>query len=317
MDIKKITVAGGGVLGSQIAYQAAFKGFDVTFWLRSEDSVKRTLPKVERLHKIYLTELEGYKAMLGKPEAKFARGHVDDPSTLTVEKIDELKKNADRAFENLKYETNLQKAVEDADVVIESVAEIPQAKKDFYQEMAKYLPEKTLILTNTSSLLPSLFAEDTGRPEKFLAMHFANTIWKNNLAEIMMHSKTNPIYLDETAEFAKKIGMLPIKIKKEQPGYALNSLLIPFLSAAEKLLANEVAEPEEIDKAWMVGTGAPLGPFRILDIVGLETARNIAMMAPGADDPTNVSYKIVQKLNEYISQGKTGINAGEGFYKYK
>lgn len=317
MNFKKVVVAGGGVLGSQIAYQSAFKGFDVTFWLRSEDSVKRTMPKVERLHKIYIDELESYKSMIGNPSARFARGMVADAASLTVEKIEELKKDADRAFENLKYEVDLNKAVEDADVIIESVAEIPQAKKDFYQELSKYLPEKTLILTNTSSLLPSLFAEDTGRPDRYLAMHFANSIWKNNLSEVMMQSKTDPKYLDITAEFANAIGMIPIKIKKEQPGYALNSLLIPFLNAAEQLLAKEVADPEEIDKAWMIGTGAPIGPFRILDIVGLETACNIAKMAPGADNPEHVNYKIVEKLESYISQGKTGVNAGEGFYKYK
>ena len=111
--------------------------------------------------------------------------------------------------------------------------------------------------------------------------------------------------------------MVPLCLHKERPGYILNSMLVPFLSAAEALFANDVADPETIDKTWCLATGAPNGPFRILDVVGLVTAYNIVSMNPLAEDPESTPGKICAKLKEMIDQGKTGINAGEGFYKYK
>lgn len=314
---KNIVVAGGGVLGSQIAFQAAFKGFNVTFYLRSEDSIKRTMPKVERLYGIYLNELESLKSEIGNKKAVFPRGLIDSMDGLTSDKIDELKANVVKAKNSIVYETSLEKAVSNADLVIETLSEIPDAKFKFYEELQKYIPEKTVIVTNTSSLKPSMFSKATGRGDKFTTLHFANTIWKNNIAEVMMLPETNAKYFEEVCEFAKAMGMVPIKVMKEQAGYLLNSLLIPFLKAAEGLMANGVSDPENIDRAWMIGTGAPIGPFRILDIVGLETAYNISLMQEGAtDNVESTNYKIAQMLKKYVDEGKTGINAGEGFYKY-
>ena len=300
MNIKNVVVAGGGVLGSQIAFQAAYKGFNVKVWLRMESSIGRAKPKFERVEKIYLETLQ---AMKTKPQA-YCRGLADNPK-LTKAQIDEL-------IETLSHE----EAAKDADLVIEAIAENPAEKVEFYQTMAKYLPESAIIVTNSSTMLPSAFAESTGRPEKYLALHFANEIWRNNTAEVMGHAGTSPEAYKEVVEFAEALGMIPLQLKKEQPGYILNSLLVPFLNSAQALLATGVADPETIDKTWQLGTGAPLGPFRILDIVGLTTAYNIVIMNPEAKDPETVPGKIAALLKEYIDAGKTGINAGEGFYKY-
>lgn len=317
MKFKNVTVAGGGVLGSQIAFQSAFRGFDVTIWLRSEGSIERAKPKLERLYGIYMAELEAARKTLGQPGAVYSRGLIPDPSGLTLEKIDELIENVKKAHEGIKLETDLAKAVSDADLVIEAMAENPQDKIDFYKKLAPVLPEKTVIATNSSSMLPSSFREYTGRPEKYLAIHFANNIWRSNTAEIMGHDTTDPEAYDSVAEFAEEIAMVPLLLKKEQPGYILNSMLIPFLSAAEALLVKDVADPQTIDLTWKLGTGAPLGPFQILDIVGLTTAYNIVSMNPEAKNPESIPAKIAARLKEYIDAGKTGINAGEGFYKYR
>ena len=110
--------------------------------------------------------------------------------------------------------------------------------------------------------------------------------------------------------------MLALPLYKEQPGYILNSLLVPLLSAATSLLVNDVAEPEIIDKTWMKATGAPLGPFGILDVVGITTAYNIdKMAAEKTNDPLKI--KTVKYLKEnFIDQNKLGVSTGEGFYKY-
>lgn len=311
MDIKNVTVAGGGVLGSQIAFQSAYCGFNVTVWLRSEGSVGRAKPKFERLRTIYLNTLE---AMKTNPQA-YCRGLAPSPD-MSAEEIDQLKARADAALNNITFTLSYEDAARDCDLVIEAIAENPEEKIAFYTELAKHLPEKTIIATNSSTMLPSAFAQYTGRPKKYLALHFANEIWRNNTAEVMGHPETSKEGFDEVVTFAQAISMIPLELHKEQPGYILNSLLVPFLSAAEELLATGVADCETIDKTWMLATGAPLGPFRILDIVGLTTAYNIGIMDPRSKDPSTVQGKVAALLKGYIDEGKTGVNAGEGFYKY-
>ena len=122
---------------------------------------------------------------------------------------------------------------------------------------------------------------------------------------------------DEVVKFTEDIRMVPLCLKKEQSGYILNSMLVLFLSAAEALFANDVDDPETIKKTWCLATGAPNGPFRILDVVGLVTAYNIVSMKLQAADISTTPDKIAAKLKEMIDQGKTGINADEDFYKYR
>lgn len=316
MGFKKVVVVGGGVLGSQIAYQVAYKGFDVTVWLRTEASIDRARPKFARWHETYKKDLDAVKPLIGTETKMYPRGLIEDFAALTPGKIEELKVQADTAYENLNYELDMATAMADADLVIESLSEDPKAKIAFYEKMAPLLPEKTVVVTNSSTMVPSTFASYTGRPEKYLALHFANEIWKNNTAEIMGHPGTDQAYYDQVVAFAKEIGMIPLCLKKEQPGYILNSLLVPFLNAGQALYANDVADPQTIDLTWMLGTGAPLGPFRILDIVGLDTAYNIVMMSPDAQNPDTLPGKIAKRLKEHIDAGKKGVATGEGFYKY-
>lgn len=311
MSISNVTVAGGGVLGSQIAFQSAYRGFPVTVWLRSEGSIERAKPRFERLRDIYIRTLE---AMKTNPAA-YCRGLASKDAT--AELLDELKAKAERAYESIAYTTSYEEAAQTADLVIEAIAEEPKQKIALYVELAKYLPENTIIATNSSTMLPSAFAEYTGRPGKYLALHFANEIWRNNTAEVMGHAATSSEAYDAVVDFATAIGMIPLKLKKEQPGYILNSMLVPFLSTAEQLLANDVADVETIGKTWRLATGAPLGPFRILDVVGLTTAYNIGMLDPRAADPNTVQGKVAAMLRRYVEEGKTGVNAGEGFYKYR
>ncbi len=312
MSIQKVTVAGGGVLGSQIALQSAYKGFDVTLWLRSEGSIERTRPKLERLRGIYKQALEALK---DDPSA-FCRGLTDSPD-VPIDELDQLIEQVGIAFDGLTLTTSSQEAFGDADLVIEAIAEVIDEKEAFYSSIRDLLPERTILCTNSSTLLPSAMASFTGRPDRFLALHFANNIWKQNTAEVMGTAQTSPESYQAVVEFARAIGMIPLELRKEQPGYLLNSMLVPFLSAAEALLANDVADVEAIDAAWTLGTGAPLGPFRILDIVGLTTAYNIVAASPAAQEPGSTAARIAAMLKQRIDEGKTGINAGEGFYKYQ
>ncbi len=320
MDFNKVVIIGGGVLGTQIGLMSAYTGHDTTFWVRSEASVERTKSKVDQYSAEMLSSLEGAKAIIGNPMGAYLYPHGLFPKWegTTAEKIDEIIKQTKENFSGkVHIEFDLAKALNDADIVIEAMAENPEAKIEMYEKMKGLIPEKTILCTNSSTLLPSTFAEHTGIPERYCALHFANTIWKNNTAEVMGHPGTDPKVYENVVAFATEINMVPLQLHKEQPGYILNSMLVPFLSSAQALWANEVADPETIDLTWRLATGAPKGPFEILDIVGLTTAYNINQMKPEAHQEGNVINKIGKLLKEKIDKGETGVTAGKGFYEYK
>ena len=266
-----------------------------------------------------LADLEAAKKLIGNPMGGFLypRGLIAKWEGMTPEEIDRLAAQAKERFRSLLHiSLNMAEALKGADVVIESMSENPQAKVEIYEKMRELLDENTLLLTNTSTLLPSMFAEHTGRPDRYLALHFANSIWKNNTAEVMGHAGTSPESYRKAVKFAQELQMVPLQLHKEQPGYILNSLLVPFLNAAEMLWAEGVSDPETIDKTWQLGTGAPVGPFKILDIVGLETAYNIVSLNPESKKEGSTMQRIASLLKEKIDKGEKGINAGKGFYTY-
>lgn len=316
MRLQKVVVAGGGVLGSQIAFQAAYCGFDVTIWLRSESSITRTQPKLDGVKKSYIDAIEGMAA--GK---EWCRGIADKDSFNKEECLSKVEKAS-----QLKLELDLAKAVADADIVIESMAENAADKIEFYKRLSPLLPQKTILVTNSSTLLPSTFANHTGRPEKYMSLHFANSIWKNNTAEVMVHASTEEKYFNEVIAFANDIRMVALPIRKEKSGYLLNSMLVPFLLSGLDLYVNGISDPQSIDKAWTMGTGAPRGPFQIFDVVGIQTAYNIVLQyqkVPGLFSPLlrkmmlPYNFKGMEKvLRQMLDEGKTGKTAGEGFYKY-
>jgi 3-hydroxybutyryl-CoA dehydrogenase len=286
MSFKNITVAGSGVLGYQIAFQTAFHGYNVTIYDVNDEVLAKAKTKFNVLSEAYKSDLQATKEQL------------------------------EEAYANLSYSSDLAEALKDADLLIEAVPENPKIKIGFYEKLAAVSPVKTIFATNSSTMLPSQFAAYTKRPEKFLALHFANEIWKHNTAEIMGHPGTETEVFDAVVAFTKTIGMVALPLHKEQPGYILNSLLVPLLTAATNLLVNGVSDVETIDKTWMVATGAPVGPFGILDVVGITTAYNINKMAADAtQDP--IKIKTVEYLKEnFIDKGKLGVDTGEGFYKY-
>ncbi len=286
MHYTQVTVAGGGVLGSQIAFQAAFKGFQVTVYDISDEAIESAKERIAKLKPHYQAELAASEEAI------------------------------QAANNRITFQSDLAQAVAEADLVIEAIPEVAQIKTEFYTQLGKLAPAKTVFVTNSSTLLPSRFAEATGRPSQFLALHFANFIWRNNTAEVMKHAETDMQVFQDVIDFAKSIGMIALPLYKEQPGYILNSLLVPLLSAAQQLLIREVSDVETIDKTWMVATGAPLGPFAILDVVGINTAFNI-VSARAAATGDQEAIRIANLLKtEYIDKGKLGRATGEGFYKY-
>lgn len=280
--LQQVTVLGTGVLGAQIVFQCAYHGKQVVAYDVDEAALNKARAAMKRLSKTYLDEV---------PLASEA--------------------SVDAALGRIDYRDDLAQAVAEADLVIEAVPEQLAIKQQVYRQLAAVAPEHTIFATNSSTLLPSSFAADTGRPRQFLALHFANHIWRLNTAEVMGTKDTDAQVYQAVVDFAQEIGMVPIQLHKEQPGYVLNSLLVPLLNAGAELLLREVASVEDIDKTWRIGTGSPLGPFQIYDIVGLNTAYHIAQA-----NPKTQAWADYLKTH-YIDQGRMGVASGAGFYDYK
>lgn len=278
-----VTVLGTGVLGSQIAYQTAYSGFQVTAYDISDEILEKAKHRFAGLAETYKTD-----GVAGAAEGK-----------------------AEEALTRIRYSSDLADAVKDADLVIESVPEVLKIKQETYEKLGKVAPEKTIFATNSSTLLPSDMKDFTERPSKFLALHFANQVWKYNTGEVMSTPDTDPAVFDAVVKFAGEIGMVPIPIHKEIGGYILNSLLVPFIHSAIELAAFGYADPHDIDKVWKIATGAPKGPFEILDVIGLTTPYNIMI---NRDEKAQAMAKWLKE--NYIDKGKMGIATGEGFYTY-
>jgi 3-hydroxybutyryl-CoA dehydrogenase len=279
--ITTVAVLGTGVLGAQIAFQTAYRGFAVTAYDISEDALDAARERFTRLGNTYGAEVAG-----ATPESIAA------------------------AQERLHLTTDLAVAAQ-ADLVIEAIPEILDLKRSTFEKLGALAPASTIFATNSSTLLPSQISDASGRPDRFLALHFANRVWQFNTAEVMGTPETDPEVFAEVARFASAIGMVPIELHKEKAGYVLNSLLVPLLNSAIALAEGGYAEVEDIDRTWRIATGAPLGPMQILDIIGLTTPYNILTHGSGAD------AKLAQWLKEnYIDQGRLGVATGQGFYTY-
>ncbi len=281
--MQNLTVLGSGVLGSQIALQAALHGKSVVIYDISQEVLDDLPARWDYLTPLYVRDLEE-----ATPERM-------------AESVARVRSTADLAD-----------AVSDADLIIEAVPERLDIKQETWAKVGELAPQRTIFATNSSTLLPSDIAPSTGRPGRFLALHFANEIWRNNIGEVMGHPGTDQDAYDAVVTFADEIGMVPIQVLKEQPGYVLNSHLVPLLGAAGELLVRGVADVETIDKTWRLSTGAPLGPFQIYDVIGMMTPY---YLNKDSDEPEKRAFAELLK-RDYIDKGRLGRGSGAGFYDY-
>ena len=248
MSFTRITTAGAGTMGSQVAWQMAFHGKQVTVY----DAIPEGLEKGKELHREYAQ-------------------HFVERRGASQEEIGDT-------FNRLAYTTDLATAVADADLISESVPEALSIKESFWQEASRHAPARTVFTTNTSTLAPSGLAGFVDRPERFLALHFAIGVWDSNIGEVMGHPGTDPAVFESVLEFAGEIGLVPIPIRKEQSGYVINSLLVPWCTAALELLVRGVSDFESIDRTWMITLQTGMGPFGMIDRMGLGVVYHVAKL---------------------------------------
>ncbi len=279
-EIRHFLVLGSGTLGLRVGLQAALSGFETTLY----DIAEKNLAQAKATQTNILADL--------------------------VKRNLYTETQAEAAQLRLRFTTDAALAAQNADFVNESVPEDLPLKQKVWAQFGELCPEHTVFTTNTSTLLPSMMAADSGRPERFCAFHFHDVFYAN-VVDIMPHPTTAAWVVDLLYEMSNALQQVPILVKKENHGYVFNAMLLKILGAAGDLLVTDVASVEDIDRSWMVNFKAPMGPFGILDTIGLETAWHVTRQIDRSS-----SRKFAELLKSYIDQGKLGVKTGEGFYKY-
>ncbi len=286
MSYTKITTAGAGTMGSQVAWQMAFHGKEVIVY----DAIPAGLDRGRELHREYAA-------------------HFIEQRGATQDQID-------ATFARLAYTGDLAWAVSDADLVSESVPESLDIKESFWREASRHAPDRTVFTTNSSTLPPSALASFVDRPRQFLALHFAIGVWDANIGEVMGHPDTDEAVFDSVLEFAGEIGLVPIPIRMEQSGYIINSLLVPWCTAALELVVRGVSDFESIDRTWMITLGTGMGPFGMMDRMGLGVVYHVAKLI-GETTPNTQALESARYLDEnFIQQENSESRAVQGFYVY-
>jgi 3-hydroxybutyryl-CoA dehydrogenase len=285
MEINKIAVIGAGNMGHQIALCAALSGFQV----KCTDTNSNILNKAIQFADNYFIERVS-KGKLTTEAAKLAR-------------------------ENIAFVQTIEEAATDADLVIEAIVEKLAIKRKLFAQLDKLCPSHTILATNSSYIVSSKIADATSRPEKVCNMHFFNPALVMQLVEVVKGPHVSDGTVEAVMLAAKKIGKIPVLLQKEIYGFLVNRFLQATRQEALKLYDMGVASYEDIDTAVMNGLGYPMGPFKLLDLTGVDLAYHVAMekYRESGDTADRPSPCIVEKF----TTGEWGKKVGKGFYKYE
>ena len=200
------------------------------------------------------------------------------------------------------------------DLVIESVVEDLGVKKHLFSELDRICPEHTILATNTSTLPVVEMAMETGRPDQVCGIHFFNPAPVMSLVEVVRPITASDATIAAAKAFAEACGKTPVEVK-DQAGFIVNALLFPYLNNAVRLLENGVATRDDIDTAMKGGCGFPMGPFALLDLVGLDTS--LAILDALYDEFRDPNYAAVPLLRRMVAAELFGRKSGQGFFDYR
>jgi 3-hydroxybutyryl-CoA dehydrogenase len=284
MAVKKILVVGAGNMGAGIAQLCAQRGFDT---LLSDITMDLCTQAISRMD-------------------KGLQKRVDQGKMDKTEK-DGVLSRISPIGEDLS-------AARDCDFAIESVLEVIDIKRKVFSRLDSIVRPEVILATNTTSLPISAIAEAASRPERVVQMHFFNPPTIMKLVEIMPGVKTTSATLKAAEEMAKQLGKDPVVCKTEAPAGIVSRVLGQLLNEATWLAESGVADPADIDKAMKLGAGHPMGPFELLDLIGLDIHRaKMQTLTTTLKDPRYKHPGIVDKL---IEEGRVGKKVGKGFYNY-
>lgn len=284
-EIKKIAVIGSGSMGSQIAMVCALAGYRVD------------------LHDIHEESLNKANEMLhNQMQLRIAKGRS------TEEQVKE-------AFSSLRMNNSLQESVQDADFVIEAVVENLAAKRELFAQLDRIAPARTIFATNSSTIVSSQIADNTSRPDKVCNMHFFNPALVMELVEVVQGPHTSDETAEVTFKLSQQIGKTPILLKQEISGFVANRINGKVMDEAISLYEQGIATIEDIDLAITKGLRYPMGPFALMDLVGLDVVYNVRKqryMESGKE-----SDKPAKTLERKVNNNELGRKTGQGFYTYR
>lgn len=281
---EKITVIGTGTLGTQIALLAANAEYDVTIYDVREGAFSETFHRLRSN-----IEAKGITPMIPWDQLDAIQGEI-------------------------RQVTDLEEAVRNADFIVESVPENLEIKQDVFTELGKKAPPKAVLATNSSSMPISRMEESSGRPEKCLNTHFYNILEGMNMADVMGGTRTTQDVIEKGIAWVRSMGCIPLTVKKELLGFCFNRVWRAIKRETLWMWGNNYVDFRDVDRAWMTFTKMKMGPFGIMDGVGLDVIHAIEMVY--YNESRDAKDKPPEALKEMIDSGKLGVKSGEGFYTY-
>ncbi len=285
MAIKKVGVLGCGLMGSGIAQVSATAGFDVVVLEADQKFIDKGFAGIEK----------SLNKFAEKPEK----------TGITPEKAKEIRGR-------LKGTLNKQDLA-DCDIVIEAIIENPETKKKMFGELDAIVKKDAIFASNTSSICITELAAATKRPERFIGLHFFNPVPLMKLVEVIRTIATDNAAFESAYEFGKKLGKVPVRTS-DKTGFIVNRLLVPYLLDAVRAYEEGVGSIEDIDNAMKLGCGYPMGPFTLLDFVGLDTTYYITHVM--FDEFKERRFASPPLLKRMIMAGWYGKKSGKGFYDW-
>ena len=282
MSIKNVFIIGVGTMGLDIAQVFASHGLNVCAYARSEASLNRAQGKLN-----------------GSLSKRVARGKM------TQEAMDAI-------MGNISWQTDYSKVAE-ADLVIEAVAEDSAVKREVYQQVEAVCPEHTIIASNTSSISITELASFTGRPDKFIGMHFFNPATVMKLIELIRGMNTSDETFNAIRELSIAMEKQPVEVS-ECPGFVVNRILIPMINEACFIVQDGVASVEDVDTAMKLGANHPMGPLALGDLIGLDVC--LAIMDTMFNETHDSKFRACSLLRKMVRAGLLGKKTGKGFYDY-
>jgi 3-hydroxybutyryl-CoA dehydrogenase len=283
-EIRKVTVVGTGILGTQIAAQAAHFGYQVSVYYADPASFKRN-------H-------ENLKSVLEKARGKllFTPGQWDEAS------------------KRVKQITDLGQAVGDADLVIEAITENIDQKREVFKKIDASAPPRAILATNSSSIPISRIESATRRPEKCLNLHFYFPAMGMNMVDVMGGSKTSAEIIEVGKAWVRSIGCVSLTVKKEILGFCFNRVWRAVKRETLYMWGNGFVDLRDVDRAWMIFTGMDKGPFGMMDSVGLDVVYDIEMVYYNeSKDPKDHPPEALKAM---VDRKELGVKTGKGFYTY-
>ena len=283
-EIQNISVIGAGFLGTQIGLQCAAHGLSISLVDPS---------RISRKHSINIVKDELAQ--------RVSKGLINSNQEQTI-------------LSRMSYTSDLKKGVAGAELIIEAVPENLDLKRDIFAKLDELAPTSTIFATNSSSIKISAIETATQRPDAVLNMHFYGMIWERPMVELMRGTKTSDHTIDTVFNLAKRINVTPLVVDAESTGFIFNRVWRAIKRESLHLVNDGVTSHENVDRAWMIFTGMNMGPFALMDRIGLDVIQDIEnIYFKESKDDRDMPPSLLNKL---VKRGNLGCKTGKGFYSY-